>query len=154
MKPPTTTIAAGTLDETITSSQAAITPTTTTSSCNKHLPLSKSFKKSRTIEEGKTSTSSMATATILSMNAWSAEDSSCGRRQHPKLWEKTTPLKANTTTYIVKMISVPLKHKRNDEGLLTITTPICKKRSSETKTVWITELDSYEKEAIEENSID
>jgi len=52
------------------------------------------------------------------------------------------------------MISAPPKHKRNDKGPLTVDTPVRKRRSPETKTVRITELDSDEEEAIEEDSAD
>ena len=71
-----------------------------------------------------------------------------------KPWEKAMPLKATTTTHTVKMISVPPKHKGNDEGLLTVTTPTCKRRSPETKTIQITELELDEEEAMEEDSAD
>ena len=69
-----------------------------------------------------------------------------------KPWEKATLLKATTTTHTVKIISVPPKRKRNDEGLLTVNTPICKWRSLEIKTIQIIELDSDEEEVIEEDS--
>jgi len=62
------------------------------------------------------------------------------------------PFKATTTTRIVKMISAPPKYKRNDEEPLTVNTPVCKWRSPETKTVRIIELDSDEKEVMEEDS--
>jgi len=52
------------------------------------------------------------------------------------------------------MISAPLKRKRNDEGLLTVDTLVRKRRSPETKTVRITELDSDEEEVMEEDSAD
>ena len=68
VEPPTTTIAAGTLDKTIASSQAATTPTTTLGR-NKRPPLLKSLKKSKTIEEGKTSMSSVAIEATPFMNA-------------------------------------------------------------------------------------
>ena len=57
-------------------------------------------------------------------------------------------------TRTVKMISAPSKRKRNDEGPLTVDTPIRKQRSPETKTVRIIELDSDEEEVMEEDSAD
>ena len=76
---PLTTTAAGTLDETTASSQAAIT----TLGCNKHPPLSKFLKKSRTNKKGKTGASSVATRATPFTNARPAGDLSRGRRQRP-----------------------------------------------------------------------
>ena len=59
-----------------------------------------------------------------------------------------------TTTCTVKMILAPPKCKRNNEGPFTINTPVYKRRSLETKTIQIIELDSDEEEVIEEDSAD
>ena len=80
VEPLTITTVAGTLDKTIASSQAAII-LTTTSSRNKRPPLSKSLKKSRTIEKGRTDASSVAIEATPFMNACPAGDSSNGRWQ-------------------------------------------------------------------------
>ena len=64
------------------------------------------------------------------------------------------PLKATTNPRTVKMILGPLKCKMNNKGLLTVNILVCKRRSLETKTIRIMELDLDEEEVIEEDSVD